>query len=48
MNGPYIPMSVVNGVFVVKSFDELSKVENKRLQNDFVAKKYNHFCLESC
>jgi len=38
VNGPYITMSVVNGVPVVKSFDELSKAENKRVQNDCVAK----------
>jgi len=38
MNGPYIPMSVVNDVSVVKSFDELSEAKNKRVQYDCVAK----------
>jgi len=38
VNGAYIPMSVVNGVSVVKSFDELSEAENKRVQYDCVAK----------
>jgi len=38
VNGPYIPMSVVNGVFVVKSYDELSEIENKKVQYDCVTK----------
>jgi len=38
VNGPYIPISVVNGIFVAKSFDELTDVENKRVQYDCVAK----------
>jgi len=38
VNGLYIPMSIVNGVSVVKSFDELSKAENTGVQNDCVAK----------
>ena len=38
MNGPYIPMFVVNGVSIVKPYDELSEVENKRVQYDCVAK----------
>jgi len=38
VNGPYIPMSVVDGVSIVKSYDELSKVENKKVQYDCVAK----------
>jgi len=29
VNGPYVPMTVVNGVSIVKSFDELSEAENK-------------------
>jgi len=29
VNGPYIPVSVVNGISVAKPFDELTKVENK-------------------
>jgi len=37
VNGPYIPMSVVNGVSVVKPYDELSEAENKRVQYDCVA-----------
>jgi len=38
VNGSYIPMSIVNGVSIVKSYDELSKAENKRVQYDCVAK----------
>jgi len=38
VNGPYIPISVVNGIFVAKPFDELTDVENKRVQYDCVAK----------
>jgi len=38
LNGPYIPVSVVNGIFVAKPFDELTEVENKRVQYDCVAK----------
>jgi len=38
VNGPYIPMSVVNGMSVVKSFDELSEAENKRVQYDCVTR----------
>jgi len=38
VNGPYIPISIVNGIFVVKPFDELTEVENKRVQYDCVAK----------
>jgi len=41
VNGPYIPMSIVNGLSIVKSYDELSEAENKRVQYDCVAKKYN-------
>ena len=38
MNGPYIPVSVVNGISVAKPFDELTDVENKRVQYDCIAK----------
>jgi len=38
VNGPYIPVSVVNGIFVTKPFDKLIDVENKRVQYDYVAK----------
>jgi len=38
VNGPYIPMSVVNGIYVAKLYDELIEVENKRVQYDCVAK----------
>jgi len=38
VNGPYILVSVVNGISVAKPFDELTKVENKRVQYDWVAK----------
>ena len=37
MNGPYIPVSVVNGKSVAKRFDELTEIENKRVQHDCVA-----------
>jgi len=29
--GPYIPMHIVDGVSVAKSFDELTDIENKRV-----------------
>jgi len=32
VNGPYIPFSIVNGISIVKPYDELTKVENKRVQ----------------
>ena len=38
VNGPYIPVSVVNGISVAKPIDELTDVENKRIQYDCVAK----------
>jgi len=38
VNGPYISMSVVNGVPVKKSFDELTDAENKKVQYDCVVK----------
>ena len=38
MNGPYILAYVVNGIYVAKSFDELTDVENKHVQYDCVAK----------
>jgi len=38
VNGPYIPMTMVDGVPVEKSFDELTNVENKRVSYDCVAK----------
>ena len=38
VNGPYIPMSVVNGESIVKAYDRLSEAENKRVQYDCVAK----------
>jgi len=37
INGPYIPMHIVDGVSVVKSFDELTDIENKRVQYDCIA-----------
>ena len=39
VNGPYILAYVVNGIYVAKSFDELTDVENKHVQYDCVAKK---------
>jgi len=38
VNGPCIPTSVVDGVPVEKSYDELTDAENKRMQYDCVAK----------
>jgi len=38
INGPYIPMHIVDGVSAVKSFDELTNIKNKRVQYDFIAK----------
>jgi len=38
VNGPYIPVSVVNGVSAAKPFNEMTEVENKRVQYDCVAK----------
>jgi len=34
INGPYIPMTILNGVLVEKSFDELTNAENKKVQYD--------------
>jgi len=30
-NGPYVPMTIVSGVSIVKSFDELFEAQNKRV-----------------
>jgi len=38
VNGPYIAVSVVNGISIAKPFDELTDVENKRVQYNCVAK----------
>jgi len=38
VKGQYIPMSVVNGIFVAKPYNELTEAENKRVQYDCVAK----------
>jgi len=38
VNCPYVLMTVVNGVHVEKSYDELSDAENKKMQYDRVAK----------
>jgi len=38
VNGPFIPMHVVDGVHVAKPFDELTDLENKKMQYDCVAK----------
>jgi len=45
MNSPYIPMSVVNGVSVIKPYNELSEAENKRVQYDCVTKNIITFVL---
>jgi len=38
MNGPYISVSIMNGISVAKPFIELTDVEHKRVQYDCVAK----------
>jgi len=38
VNGLFIPMHVVDGVSVVKPFDELTDLENKKMQHDCVVK----------
>jgi len=38
VNGPYILVSIVNGISVAKPYDELIEVENKRIHYDCVAK----------
>jgi len=45
MNGPYIPVFVVNGISVAKPFYELTDVENKRIQYDCVAKNIINLAL---
>jgi len=32
VNGPYIPITILNGVPVEKSFDELTDAKNKKVQ----------------
>jgi len=38
VNDPFIPMTIVGGVTVEKSFDELTDVENKKVQYHCIAK----------
>jgi len=38
VNGSFIPMHVVDGMPAVKPFDELTDLENKKMQYDCVAK----------
>jgi len=38
VNDPCIPMSVVNGVSIEKSYDELTDAYNKKVQYDYVVK----------
>ena len=38
VNGSFIPMYVVDGVSTAKCFDELTDLENKKIQYDCVAK----------
>ena len=38
MNGPYVPVHDVNGVSVVKSFDEMFETDNKQVQYDCIEK----------
>jgi len=45
VNGPYIPINVLNGVPVEKSFDEWTDVENKKVQYDCDAKNIITFAL---
>ena len=44
VNGPYIPVSVVNGASVAKPFDELTEIENKRVQ--LCCKEHNYFSFD--
>jgi len=41
----YVPVDDVNGVSVVKSFDEMSDADNKRVQYDCVAKNIITYAL---
>jgi len=45
VNDPYIPMFVVNGVPVEKSFDDLTDIKNKKMQYDCVAKNIITYAL---
>ena len=45
VNDTYIPMFVVNGVHVEKSYDELTDAENKKVQNDCVTKNIITYAL---
>jgi len=45
VNDPYVPMTVVNGMSVPKSFDELSEAGNKQVQYNCVAKNIITFAL---
>jgi len=45
VNSSYISMSVVDGVSVEKSYDELTDAKNKRVQYDCVAKNIITFAL---
>ena len=45
MNGPFVPMAVVNGVNVEKSFDKLIDVENKKVQYVCIVKNIIIFVL---
>jgi len=45
VNGPFIPMHVVDSVSTVKCFDELTDLENKKMQYDCVAKNIITFAL---
>ena len=38
VNGPYIPMTMIDGVAAAKYFDDLIDAENKRVQYDCIAK----------
>jgi len=45
VNGPYILMTVLNGVPVEKSFDEWTNAKNKKMQYDCAAKNIINFAL---
>lgn len=38
VNGPFVPMIVVNGIVVEKPFDELNDVEKRKVQYDCITK----------
>jgi len=48
VNGPYVPMIVLNVVHVEKSFDEFTDVENKKVEYDCVANNIITSTVSQC